>query len=63
MFTLLSPLSDYNSPTPDTGTFADGAIDIPMADLSKRRQERRRAAYARDYGIDRKVQTEAIGYC
>lgn len=63
MLTLLNALSAPNTNTPDTGTYADGAIDMPLAELTKRRQELRRAAYARDYGLDRKVQTGAIGYC
>lgn len=47
----------------DTGTFADGVHAIPAVDLkAASTRDHGRSAYARDYGAQRQVQPQLIGY-
>lgn len=49
--------------TADTGTFADGVHTIPAVDLkTASSRDHGRSAYARDYGAQRQVQPQLIGY-
>ncbi|KPF42992.1 hypothetical protein [Rhizobium sp. AAP43] len=63
MFSLISTLREPTPETPDTGTFADAALSMPMVELtSQRRRDRRSKDHARDYGVERMVQIGAVGY-
>ncbi len=48
--------------TPDTGTYADGALPLQSFDPKERRGETARAAFLRDYGKGRTVRPEGAGY-
>ncbi|MDX3927635.1 MAG: hypothetical protein QHC90_17730 [Shinella sp.] len=45
-----------------TGTYPDGAINLPATELSAaRRNERERSAHERDYGVNRKAAAIPLG--
>lgn len=45
----------------DTGTYADGAIPMPMAELRSERGSERQQ-FLRDYGKQRSLPPAALGY-
>ncbi|WP_416797516.1 hypothetical protein [Ciceribacter azotifigens] len=48
--------------TPDTGTYADGALPLQVLDPKGNRGETARSAFLRDYGQGRTVRPEGAGY-
>ncbi|MDI6835229.1 hypothetical protein [Ciceribacter thiooxidans] len=48
--------------TPDTGTYADGALPLQAIDPKSVRGEPARSAFLRDYGRGRTVRPEGAGY-
>ncbi len=48
--------------TPDTGTYADGALPLQTLDPKGSRGEITRSAFLRDYGQGRTVRPEGAGY-
>lgn len=63
MLELLNTIRGNIVETAETGTFADGAFSIPAVDLKAvSRHDAGHGSYARDYGAQRKVQPDLIGY-
>lgn len=63
MLDLLNTIRGQVSETAETGTFADGVHSVPAVDLSAAaKRDTGRSAYARDYGTQRQVQPQLIGY-
>lgn len=63
MFALLTAIRQMTLDTPDTGTFADGVTSVPSLDLQVlSRLDRRSNPHGRDYGMERKVNPDVIGY-
>jgi|GEM_PF-4278612 hypothetical protein len=65
MLTLLTALKDRMTiEGDDTGTYADGAIPMPMAELRGERGSENgyRQQFLRDYGKQRPLPTAALGY-
>ena len=63
---MLFDLLKLRQSTPDdtevTGTYADGAVNLPATELSAaRRNERDRSAHERDYGANRKAAAIPVG--
>jgi hypothetical protein len=52
MFNLLKRKCDD---TVDTGTYADGAFELPVIEITPPRRLRGHVAHQRDYGIDRTI--------
>lgn len=60
--TLLSALRSDRHEASDTGTFADGAIQLSETDLKHVSKQRRgQISYLRDYGSQRVVDASRIG--
>jgi hypothetical protein len=63
MLALLNSIRTVPLDTPDTGTFADGAARVAQIELQGRSlRERRQNAFVRDYGANRQIAPEYIGY-
>lgn len=63
MLELLNTIRANAAETPDTGTFADGVLSVPAVDVrAASRRDAGRGSYVRDYGAQRKVEREFIGY-
>ncbi len=63
MLALLNTIRGNITETAETGTYADGALSIPAVELrTASRRDAGRGSYARDYGAQRKVQPDIIGY-
>ncbi|MCM2474781.1 hypothetical protein HGO38_14975 [Rhizobium sp. CG5] len=63
MYALLTAIRQTTRDTPDTGTYADGMPSVASLDLQVlSRRERRSNPHARDYGMERKVNPDVIGY-
>ena len=62
MLALLNSIRtvERSTATPDTGTYADGAPRPAVIDLQAK--GRSQNAFARDYGANRQVAPEFIGY-
>lgn len=61
MLTLLT-LKPQFADTPDTGTFADGAIPYPMMEAQKTyRRPDGRGSFDRDYGSERRARQDMPG--
>ncbi|PPJ46891.1 hypothetical protein C0075_14860 [Rhizobium sp. KAs_5_22] len=63
MLALLNTIRGNIAEAAETGTYADGALSIPAVELrTASRRDAGRGSYARDYGAQRKVQPDIIGY-
>lgn len=63
MLDLFNTIRGQMPETADTGTFADGVHAIPAVHLkAASTRDHGRSAYARDYGAQRQVQPQLIGY-
>ena len=63
MIDFLNAIRGAATETADTGTFADGVHAVPAGVLRvAANRDLGRAAYARDYGAQRQVKADLIGY-
>lgn len=63
MLALITNLTASRIEGEDTGTYADGAIPMPMVELRPETgPDRGRREFQRDYGNQRRFATEAVGF-